>query len=83
MSIHTKKQQVLEILYENLSNPQPQVVHSGLIADKLKMSMGDTCRLLKIMHQMGVVISDMEGQNSLITKEGVANMAHQPNLKRV
>ncbi len=74
MSIHTKKQQVLEILYENLSNPQPQVVRSELIATQLKMSMKDTCQLLKIMHEMGVVVSDMEGQNSLITKEGLNNL---------
>jgi predicted transcriptional regulator len=75
MSILAKKQQVLEILVENLSNPQPQVVNSELIADKLKMSMKDTCQLLKIMHEMGVVVSDLEGQNSLITREGL-NLAH-------
>ena len=59
MSILTKKQQVLEVLVENLNNPQPQVVDSELIADKLKMSMKDTCRLLKVMHEMGVVVSDI------------------------
>lgn len=76
MSILTKKQQVLEILGENLSNPQPQVVNSRLIADKLKMPMKDTCQLLKIMHKLGVVISDIEGQNSLITKEGLDHLMH-------
>ncbi len=74
MSIRNKKQQVLQILYENLSTSQPQVVHSELIASKLKMSTKDTCQLLKIMHAMGVVVSDMEGQNSLITKEGLRNL---------
>jgi hypothetical protein len=76
MSMRNKKQQILQILYENLSTAQPQVVHSELIASKLKMSTKDTCQLLKIMHEMGVVVSDMEGQNSLITKEGLANMGH-------
>jgi predicted transcriptional regulator len=76
MSILTKKQQVLEILFENLSNPQPQVVNSGLIAAKLNMSVKDTCQLLKIMHEMGVVVSDLEGQNSLITKEGLNQLVH-------
>jgi predicted transcriptional regulator len=71
MSILANKQQVLEILVENLSNPQPQVVNSQLIADKLNMSVKDTCQLIKVMHQMGVVISDMDGQKSLITKEGM------------
>jgi predicted transcriptional regulator len=75
MSILTKKQQVLEVLVENLSNPQPQVVHSELIADKLKMSMKDTCQLLKIMHEMGIVVSDLEGQHSLITREGLNSLA--------
>lgn len=75
MSILTKKQQVLEILYDNLSNPQPQVVNSELIADKLEMSLKDTCQILKIMDRMGVVVSDIEGQNALITQEGLNHLA--------
>lgn len=75
MSIHVKKQQVLEILVENLNKPQPEVVNSGVIADRLDMSMKDTCQLLKVMHEMGVVVSDLEGQNSLITKEGLNSLA--------
>ena len=74
MSLLEKKQQVLEVLVENLSNPQPQVVNSELIADKLKMSTKDTCQLLKIMNEMGVVVSDIEGQHALITKEGLNSM---------
>ena len=71
MSILAKKQQVLGVLVENLSNPQPQVVNSELIADKLEMSMKDTCQLLKVMHEMGMVVSDLDGQYSLITQEGL------------
>lgn len=71
MSTFANKQQVLEILVENLKNPQPQAVNSQHIADKLKMSVKDTCHLMKIMHQMGVVISDVEGQKSVITREGL------------
>jgi len=71
MSILANKQQILEILVENLKNPQPQVVPSQHIANKLKMSMKDTCQLIKIMHQMGVVESDIDGQQSLITREGL------------
>lgn len=71
MSILSNKQQVLEILVDNLKNPQPQVVNSQVIADKLNMSVKDTCQLVKIMHQMGVLVSDMDGQKSLITKEGL------------
>ncbi len=75
MSVLEKKQQVLEILFKNLSNPQPQVVSSGLIADKLEMSVKETCQLIKILHEMGMVVSDLEGQKSLITKEGVNILA--------
>jgi predicted transcriptional regulator len=71
MSILANKQQVLEILVENLKNTQPQVMNSHQIADKLKMSVKDTCQLIKIMHEMGVVISDGDGEKSLITKEGL------------
>ena len=75
MSRRIKKQQVLEILAENLNNPQPQVVHSGLIADRLKISVEETCHLLKIMDENGVVVSDIEGQHALITKEGLNSIA--------
>lgn len=75
MSIHSKKKQVLEILYDNLRNPQPQVVNSELIADKLEMSLKDTCHLLKIMDEMGVVVSQMDGHSALITQDGLGYLA--------
>lgn len=71
MSIFANKLQVLEILVENLKNSQPEVVNSQHIANELKISEKDTCQLMKIMHQMGVVISDSDGQRSLITREGL------------
>ena len=71
MSIFANKKQVLEILVENLKNSQPEVVNSQHIANELKISEKDTCQLMKIMHQMGVVISDLDGQRSLITIEGL------------
>ena len=71
MSILANKQQVLEILVENLKNSQPKVVSSHQIADKLNMSVDEICQLIKIMHQMGVVESDIDGQKSLITREGL------------
>lgn len=71
MSILANKLQVLLILVENLKNPQPQVMNSHQIADKLNMSVKDTCQLIKIMNAMGVVISDDDGEKSLITQEGL------------
>ncbi|SDO72233.1 hypothetical protein [Desulforhopalus singaporensis] len=67
-----KKQQVLRILADNLNTPNPELVASDYIADKLDMSKTDTCQLLKLMHEMGVVVSDMEGERSLITHEGLS-----------
>lgn len=75
MSIHSKKQQVLEILYDNLHNPHPQVVNSEQIAGKLEMTLKDTCHLLKIMDEMGVVVSQIEGHSALITQEGLGYLA--------
>ena len=75
MSINAKKQQVLELLRSNLNNPQPQVVQSKFIAEKLNIPLKETCHLLKIMDQMGVVISDLDGQNSLITMDGLKSLS--------
>lgn len=71
MSLLANKQQVLEILVENLKNSQPQVVDSQLIAERLNMSMKDTCQLIKVMNETGMVISDIDGRKSLITREGL------------
>ena len=71
MSMLENKLQVLQILVENLKNSQPQVMNSIQIADKLNMSVKDTCQLIKIMNAMGVVISDDDGEKSLITREGL------------
>ncbi len=71
MSIRENKQQILEILVENLKNPQPQVVNSQQIADRLNMSVQDTCQLIKIMNESGMVVSDIEGHNALITQQGL------------
>ena len=71
MSILEKKRQILEILVANLDTPQPQLVHSEMIAAKLKMSVQETCQLVKIMDEMGMLVSDMDGQKSLITRKGL------------
>ncbi len=80
MSLLANKQQVLEILVENLKNSQPQVVDSQLIAEKLNMSMRDTCQLIKVMNETGMVISDIDGRKSLITREGLRDTTGQDKL---
>lgn len=76
MHMFSKKRQVLEILVKNLDNPQPKVVPSEMIANKLDMSVKEACQLLKIMNGMGVIVSDAEGHNALITREGVNCVNH-------
>lgn len=76
MSIHAKQHQVLELLRSNLNTPQPQVVQSQFIAEQLNIPLKETCHLLKIMNQMGVVISDLEGEKSLITRDGLKSLSH-------
>ncbi|WP_136798287.1 MULTISPECIES: hypothetical protein [Desulfosediminicola] len=75
MSVLANKQQVLNILVENLRNEHPQVVESGIIAKRLNMSVKDTCQLIKIMNSMGMVESDSEGMRSLITREGMRTIS--------
>ncbi len=71
MSRRIKEQQILQILADNLSTSQPMVVHSETIAAKLEMSIRETCQIVKIMDEMGMVITDGEGQNSVITRKGL------------
>ncbi len=71
MSIGAKKLQVLHILNENLKNPEPQLVRSNDIANQLNLSLPETQLLLKIMNDMGVIESNIEGHLSLITSKGL------------
>jgi DNA-binding IclR family transcriptional regulator len=71
MSIQTKKLQVLHILSENLKNPQPQLVRSSDIAHQVNLSIPEMQLLLKVMNDMGVIESNVDGQLSLITREGL------------
>lgn len=71
MSIFEKKRQVLNILVENLKNREPKPVHSRSISEKVGMSFKDTCQLIKILDQKGLLKSDQDGELSLITREGM------------
>lgn len=71
MSIGTKKLQVLHILSQNLNNPEPQLVRSNDIANKLNLSLSETYLLLKVMNDLGVIESNVDNQLSLITRKGL------------
>ncbi len=74
---NTRKLQVLHILSENLKNPEPQLVRSSDIAQRLKMTMPETQTLLKVLSDMGVIESNVDNQLSLITREGVHYLSGQ------
>jgi len=71
MPIGPQKLQVLHILSQNLSNPQPELVRSDLIARQLRLSLPETELLLKVMNDMGVIESNVDHCLSLITRKGM------------
>ncbi len=72
MRFQALKHKVLWLLAENAkSNTSPQVMDSDTIAGRLGISLPETIQLLKALHASGEIISNMEGQYSLITQEGI------------
>ena len=77
MSIGAKKIEVLQILTQNLNNPNPQLVNSNDIARQLNLSLSETYLLLKIMNDMGIIESNVDNQLSLITLKGLHYLQRQ------
>lgn len=73
---------VLELLAKNAeSKVQPDLVDSGRIADELKLTIAETKQILKTMHEMGVIESNMENEYSLITRVGLNRLdCSNPNV---
>jgi DNA-binding IclR family transcriptional regulator len=69
-----KRLQVLSILFDNLSNPQPQLVGIEKIAGKLELPLKETRQLLLKMDQIGEIQSDLDGTYSLITPAGLDSL---------
>ena len=65
------KRKVLNILFDNLQNPHPQVVSIDKISEELGLPLSDTRQLLLHMDAQGVIKSDMDGHYSLITPAGI------------
>ena len=74
MSIGMKKLQVLNILSQNLSNPQPELVSSDEIARRLQLSLRETELLLKVRNDQGVIESNVDQRLSLITRKGMETL---------
>ena len=71
MSLFACQLKFLSILAENSRLPQPEVVNSESIANRLNMSLGETQQMIKCLNDMGVIQSDLEGKLSLITQKGM------------
>ena len=68
-------QKVLEILAKNVeTNIQPDLVDSVCIASELNLTISETKQILKTMHDMGVIVSNMETEYSLITWAGLNSL---------
>ena len=72
MRLQVLKHQVLKLLAENATNNEsPQVMDTDTIARALHIGVGEARQLLRALHASGVIISNLEGQYSLITQEGI------------
>jgi predicted transcriptional regulator len=72
MRLQVLKHQVLKLLAENATNNEsPQVMDTDTIARALDISVNEARQLLRALHASGVIISNLEGQYSLITQEGI------------
>ncbi len=71
MSLFTSQVKFLSILAENSKQPQPKVVYSEEIANRLNMNINETQQMIKYLNDMGVIESNIEGRLSLITQKGI------------
>lgn len=71
MSLEYHKHRILAVLSENLKRPQPEVVDSVSIAEALQMELAETRQVIKILNEAGAVESDLDGDYSLITRQGL------------
>jgi predicted transcriptional regulator len=75
MTILDRKHSILNYLVDNLKTDPTRTVDASHIAEKLRMSVKDTCQIIKMMNAMGIVESDQEGERVLVTRQGLAYAA--------
>jgi transcription initiation factor IIE alpha subunit len=71
MLFQENKCRVLTILSENLKSPRPEVVDSSTIAEKLQLKIAETRQVIRMLHEKGAVVCDLDGEYSLITPQGL------------
>jgi len=75
MTLLARKHIILHLLVENLKNEQPQAMDTRSISQQLGMNYQETCQLIKMMNEMGIVESDQDGERVLVTRQGLAYAA--------
>jgi DNA-binding IclR family transcriptional regulator len=78
MAYVADKKEILNVLVENLNNDHPQIVEAHQIAERLNMSQKEIRRIVKMMHHVGEVESDLDGERLVITQRGLSWMASHP-----
>lgn len=81
MTILDRKHNILNFLVENLKTDSSRTVDASHIAEKLRMSVKETCQIIKMMNAMGIVESDQEGERVLVTRQGLAYAAEMTMSK--
>jgi len=71
MAMSLDQERILRILSEKLNNPQPEVVASLNIARTLKMEPDRARQVIKVLDEVGSVVTDLEGNHVLITSQGL------------
>jgi len=77
MSLQTRKTQVLEVLSDNLKNPNPQLVPTTVIAGQLQISLLDLHDVLKTLDGIGAIQTDPDLRYNLITRKGLSHLSRQ------
>ena len=83
MTRHKNAVEVLAILSENLVNPQPQLVPTAAIAQRLQVAPGQLRPLLRTMEGMGIIQSDPDLSYHLITAEGLRWLREQEPARAI
>ena len=71
VSLEQTKRSILAVLMKNLENPHPEVVRTTDLADSLGYDIDRTRAVLNILEKSGLSQTDIEGECSIITCEGL------------
>lgn len=77
MLLNEREMRILSLLGENAKQPNPSIINSETIAEKLHLSLYETRNIIKCLRNIECVQSDLEGNLSLITRKGMQLLERQ------